>query len=364
MRDIKDLKNAFGKADAGFVNNVYQTLENIRAQEARKPVKRMGLRLAAVIAAVLILSTGTVLAVTNTWGILDFLSGRTNTGVLPEAAGLVQKDVVQSSSQTEFGTFEVREAIYDGMNVYLVVDVKPASPKYLLLGPDAYPEDPISNLGPHFSEKTGTIADYARENNLEMINTSLGISGVSSVDYLLNEDGTLVYMINGSYTSDLAQEEIEVSYAVAPFVNKEGKTYIDSKTILRSAFTVTLKNSGMMGTVTSTAPTDYSDFGVRVDKVTLKGSAVAIYAEVEYSVIDKEKFAAVKDGLWFNFVDNEGNVLPHGVATWGGVEALDENHFVQRSSLQAVESMPGEINLRCFEFAEKEHHETHTFEMK
>lgn len=364
MRDLNDLKKAFGEADAGFVSNVYRTLENIRANESRKPVRKAGFSLAVVVTVICILSAGTVLALTNSWGILDFINGRTQSQVLPDAAGMVQKDVVQSGWQTGFGTFKVREAIYDGKNVYLVVDVKPSDPKYLLLGTDASPNDPIAAMGPFFSEIPGTIADYARDNNLEMINTSVGISGVNSVDYLLNEDGTLVYMINGSYTSGLAQADIEVNCAVAPFVSRDGRMVIDSENIQRSTFSVTLTNSGVKGTVTSTGPVEYSDFGVRVDKVTLIGSSLAIYANVEYSVIDHEKFAQVKDGLWFDFVDHEGNVVPLGVASWGGVDVLDEDHYIKRTSLQASEEMPAEITLRCTDVSQKDRGETHTFEMK
>lgn len=364
MRDMNDLKNAFGKADDGFVSNVYQTLASLQASEERRTVKRSGFRLAAAIAVICILSTVTVLAATNTWGILDFLTGRGQAIVLPEAADMVQEDVAQSGGQTEFGSFEVREAIYDGRNVYLVIDVKPSNPKYLLLGPDASPLDPIGNLGPSFSDKSGTIADYAKDNHLEMINTSVGISGVSSVDYLLNEDGTLVYMLNGSYASSSLQATIEVDYAVAPFVSREGKMAIDAENIQRSTFLVALDNSGVKAVSTSTAPAAFGDFGVQVDKVTLFGSSMAIYADIEYSVIDDGKFARAKDGIWFDFVDEQGDVLPSGAALWGGVEAFDETHFIQRTTLQAAETLPAEISLRCFDFSEKDRYEIHTLGMK
>lgn len=364
MRDMNDLKNAFGKADAGFVSNVYQTLASLQASEKRRTVKRSGFRLAAAIAVVCILSTITVLAATNTWGILDFITGRGQARVLPEAADMVQKDVAQSGGQTGFGSFEVREAIFDGKNVYLVIDVKPSNLKYLLLGPDASPLDPIGSLGPSFSDKSGTIEEYANDNHLEMINTSVGISGVNSVDYLLNEDGTLVYMLNGSYASSSLQATIEVDYAMAPFVRREGKMAIDAENIQRSTFLVALDNSGVKAVATSTAPAAFNNFGVQVDKVTLFGSSMAVYADIEYSVIDDEKFARAKDGLWFDFVDERGNVLPSGAALWGGVEAFDETHFIQRTTLQAAEALPAEISLRCFDFSEKDRYETQTLEMK
>ena len=366
MRNITKLRNAFGQADDGFVNNVYQTLAGMQINKDRKPVKRVFFRMAAVIAILCILSAGTVLAFTNTWGILDFLSGRrTDVKVLPEASDIVQKDVSQKASQTEFAAFTVREAVFDGQNVYIIVDAKPSGSEYLLLGPDASPSDPIGNMGPLFSDKTGTISDYARENNKKMVNTSVVISGVNcSVDFLLEDDGTLVYMLNGDYTVDSNASDVKLTCVAAPFVSRDGALSIDELDKKATTLSVTLKNSGTQDTVTSTVPAVYSDCGVRVDKVTLTGSAMAIYAEIEFTVIDKEKYAEANDGLWFEFLDDAGKRLPDGASSDGGVTTVDENHFIQKASLQASETLPSEIILRGYNCWEKNRYEAHTFGMK
>ena len=366
MRDMKDLKYAFGQADDGFVNNVYHTLAGMQINGDGKPVKKICFRLAVAVAVVCILSAGTALALTNSWGILDFLSGRrVDVKVLPEAAGIVQKDVSQKGSQTGFAAFAVREAVFDGQNVYIVVEAKPSDPGYLLLGPDAVPSDPVGNMGPLFSGKTGTIADYARENKKEMINTSVVIrGGNSSVDYLLEDDGTLVYMLNAGYTGGSAASDMELACVAAPFVSREGTAEIDEPNKKATTLSVTLKNSGTKETVTSTASAIYGDCGVRVDKVTLSGSAMAIYAEIEFTVTDKEKFAETDGGLWFEFLDGTGERLSDGAASSGSVEAVDENRFIQKASLQASEMLTGTIILRGYNCWEKNRYETHTFEMK
>lgn len=366
MRDMNDLKNAFGQADDGFVRNVYRTLDSIQTNMQRKPVKKTGFRMVAVIAIVCILSCGTVLAFTNTWGILDFLSERRNGAkVLPEAAEMVQKDISQKGNQTEFAAFVVREAVFDGKNIFIVVDAKPSSPEYLLLGPDVYPSDPIGNMGPLFSGKTGTIADYARENNKEMINTSVGIDGANcSIDYLLEDDGTLVYMISGNYSGSSAQSEIEMTCVAVPFVNRGGKDVRDMSNKKETTLSVILENSGTKGAVTSTVPVVYSDCGVRVDKITLTGSAMAIYADIEFTVIDKEKYAKADGGFWFEFVDEDGNRVPSGASSGEGIIEIDEDHFIQKVTLQASETLPDKVVLRGYNGWDKNRYETHTFEMK
>jgi len=367
MQDMSELKKAFGQADEGFVNTLYNTLTNIQKSENRKPVKRIGFSLAAAIVLACLLSAGTVLAVKNSWGIFDFLSGRRqNVKVLPEVANMVQKEVSQKGNETEFGDFVVREAVFNGKSVYIVIDVEPSSSRYLLLGPDAFPTDPISNMGPIFSNITGTIADYAKGNNKEMINTSVGIDGVScnSIDYILEEDGTLVYMLNANIDSSSVQEDIEITCVAAPFVSLEGKNFIDDKNKKETTLSVTLINSGTEETVTSDMPVVFSDIGVRVDKVTLTASAMEIYADIEYTVIDKEKFEKTDKGLWFEVLDDTGNPISGGISSGEGIQVLDENRFIQRFSLQASETLPSEVTLRGYNILDKNRYEAHRFEMK
>ncbi|KNY30100.1 hypothetical protein [Pseudobacteroides cellulosolvens] len=365
MRDMKELKNAFGQADDVFVNNVYHTLTDIQSNKDRKPVKKTYFRLAGVIAIVCILCAGTALAFNNTWGILDFLSGRrADVKVLPEASDIVQKDISQKGSQTEFAAFTVREAVFDGQNIYIVVDVVPSGSDYLLLGPDAYPYDPSKNLGPLFSGKTGTIADYARESNKEMMQTSVGISGSNcSIDYLLEEDGTLVCMISSRFTGDSNVTDVELECVAVPFVIENGKYTRDMDRRKDTTLSATLKNTGTQGTVASKEPAVFRDGGVRVDKITLKSSAMSTYAEIEFTVIDAEKYAET-DGILFEFLDIYGERIPSGAASGGGIESIDDMHYIEKVSLQAMEKLPSEVILRGYSYLDKNRYETHTFGMK
>jgi len=366
MQDLNELANAFGQADSGFVNNVYNTLARLEREQRRKSVTMMYFRIAAVIMIFCILSVGTVLAVTNTWGILDFLSGRrTGVEVLPEASEIVQTEVPQEGTETDLAVFTVREAVYDGQSVFVVLDVKPLSPEYLLLGPDVYPSDYITDLGPVFSEKTGTIADYAEENHKVMLQTSIVINGADcSTDYLLSEDGTLVYMINGILIGSSETTELELGCVAVPFILQDGKYTRDFGNKKETVLTATLKNNGTKETLTSTEPVVFYEFGVRVEKITLSNSAVSTYAEIEYTVIDTEKYAKTDGGIWFDFLDNDGECIPGGAASGGGIESVDEKHYIEKLSLQAMEKLPDEVILCCRDFGDKNQSEIHTIKMK
>ena len=204
MWTTKELGNAFGKADNAFVDNVYHTLGAIQKKQVRQPGKSIlnkNLRFVAAVAIVCILLAGMALAATNTWGVLDFLRERDNSiDVLPQASEIVQTNVPQAPAisapassaatsqvpadqvpaSTDVADFSVREAIYDGNNFYLIVDVKPASDTYLLLGPDVYPQDTWCDMGPLYSDKTGAISDYAEENGKEMIQTNVQVVGTTA----------------------------------------------------------------------------------------------------------------------------------------------------------------------------------------
>ena len=133
------------------------------------------------------------------------------------------------------------------------------------MGPDAYPQDPVGNMGPVFNGKTGTIADYAEANGQKMIQTNVGVSDVNGagLEYLLQQDGTFTYMINGS-------------------------------------------------------------------------------------LID----------------DSDGNRLPDGAAVGGGTNTKDGVHYVQESSIGAMETLPREITVRGYNIWDKNRYETNTFEMR
>lgn len=365
MRNMTDIKNAFGKADDSFVNNVYHTLTDIQLNMDRKPAKKIHFSLVATIIIVCVLSTGTALALSNTWGILDFLSGRrVDVTVLPKASEVLQEEVPQQGNQTGFAAFKVREAVYDGQSVYIVLDVKPSSPKYLLLGPDAEPSDHISNMGPIFSSETGTIADYAQANHKVLMSTSVGISGANcSIDYLLEEDGTLVYMIDGGYGDNSSAPVVELKCVALPFVVENGKYTRDMDGKKSTILSATLKNTGTQEKMTSTESAVYSNCGVRVDKITLKGSAMSTYAEIEFTVVNADKYAE-SDGLFFEFLDRYGERIPNGAGSGGGIEAIDNTRFTTKVSLQAMEKLPSEVILRGYSYSDNTKYETHTFEMK
>ena len=75
---------------------------------------------------------------------------------------------------------------------------------------------------------------------------------------------------------------LELTCITAPFTDGG----IRMEDIRRNNLAVTLQNSGTQNIVINVNNAEYADCGVRVDKITLTNSPMAIYAEIEFTVID------------------------------------------------------------------------------
>jgi len=369
MRNTNELQNAFGEADDGFKQNVHRTLDALQKSVEANTMKKMSIRFIAATAVICLLTSITVLAATNTWGILDFfLSRQGNAALLPDASEIIQTGLPQDGGESDWANFTVREAIFDGENIYIVVAATPASPDYLLLGIDSMLSSPIGDMGPLFSGATGTIAEYAMANGKTPIHTYVGpdteLLNIANcaVDFVLESDGTLVYMISGRHMTADVQIAIGLTCITAPFEGEQANTAAAQK----STLAVTLQNTGTQNVAKNVTPAIYADCGVRVDSITLTGSPMAIYADIIFTVIDPVKFATTDDGLWFEFIDENGNRLPEGASTDGSVGALDANatQFLQKTSLQTADALPDSVTLRGYNCWDKTRYEAHTFDMR
>lgn len=365
-----NIQNAFGKADQGFENAIYKALDTIQRNEVRKPMKRVSVRVVLIAAVLCVLLTAVAYAAINRLGILDYITERRGVTVLPEASELVQKDIEQAGGQTEFASFSVRQAILDGTYAYIVVAVTPASPDIFLMGADAGPGDNIGNMGQIYADETGSIADYAKANQKKLVHVNIytqaeeqGTPFINSLDYLHEEDGTLVYMLQGGFTGggDTAKMDL-----ICLSMSYDDNMMLDMESQQRESLSCTLSVSAPQSAVSSKDAKEYADCGVRIDTVTLSDSPMAVYAEITFTVIDAEKYAAMDSGLWFEFLDDNGKRMADGATGTGSIEALDDSQarFIQKTNLQAAQNLPATVTLRAYNCWDKVRYETHSFEMQ
>ena len=198
----RDFRTAFGKPDADFVSCVQNTLHRLREEE--RPMKRkLSLSAAIAVAACLIVATA-ALAAASHWGAVRLPeSGGRQRRAAGSGGDRRHRPAAGGAARGKLASFRLREAVYDGEYVYMVVDATPAD-GLLLLGPGLLPLDAMRNLTKEDSDAM-TIGEYAGENDLQMaivgISTAAAAEGaedaITSFDWRLEADGTLVFMLSG-----------------------------------------------------------------------------------------------------------------------------------------------------------------------
>ena len=383
----RDFRRAFGDPDAAFVSTVKNTLRRLDEEEKKTVKRKMRVSAAIAVAACLIISTA-AFAAANHWGLFDFLNqGQSDSAPLPEAIEILATEPPQEGGTGELADFQLREAVYDGEYAYLVVDVTPRQ-ELLLIGPSYGLEDPM-RLMTGDSANSLTIGEYAEQNNLQMayvtISSALDALGeefIRSIDCHWEEDGTLVLMLTctvseqegSAFASTLqcsvtplipaASEEDAILYDYYE-ENADEPTYAstgyvtDEENQQETELAFTLDDANRHNTLASSQSAEYPSCGVRVDSVRLTASPMALYYEIHFTVTDEAAYAATEDGVWFEFLDANGNALPNGATRGGEVHLQADGSLVQSGSLAAREELPETVTLRAYNCWTQERYENH-----
>jgi hypothetical protein len=121
-------------------------------------------------------------------------------------------------------------------------------------------------------------------------------------------------------------------------------------------FTLKSASAGDVNVYKQQQPSIVEGTGVRVERVELKRTALDIYAELYYTIdpsATKEEKALAADGLWFEYLDADGNRLADGLRGTGSIEETGDGGFVQKTSLASIETLPSSVTVRAFDCWEK-----------
>ena len=343
---------------------------------------------ALVFALMLIAMCAAALAVAGRWGILDFV-GRY--AVIPEdAMSYMENDV--AAFENEVVDVNIRELYYDGRTLRFMADVTPKDETALLVGTDCMLNDNWQNLfrplgGEWDEEDERTIRDVLKEMGYETaLNTNVWIEEEStdrvvtgSMDYTLVEDGTLTIFRQVEFENDLDERDITINVSTAPYTDplRSEKTdygrYAHAKHALHlMAAQLTTSEPVAAGIIPNayvcTDPVVYESIGVRIDRLLIEVKPQEIYATLDYTVIDEEKYAMTDHGLWFEYIDPQSTEesyykqqLEGGLSGGGGTQWLNEEktRFRQKETL-ARHELHETYTVRAFSAWEKERYDAHT----
>ena len=369
--------------------------EEKAAQFSHAPwrARRGSAYVAAAVIITLLLGAVTALAFTNNWGIVEFFRiGSGNSSVLPEAVDIIQPNPVQdggivdivASEQSQSGVkpaaqvevsnqviFSVREAVFDSISVYLVIEVQPTNPDCLVLAMDAEETDYI-NAGIDTGGKT-FIHAYVRVPTQD---------GTASGNYAIEHDGTFVFYWGFPYEDNSPEITLELICGVlidnatgsgdigsidweelrATMTSEEFDEFareirrievnnqIDK---IESTLLVTVQNTGATK-VTNVEPIYMIGSGIRIDSVTLTGSEMSTRVKIECTVIDEAVYGQIADELFFGFIDENGELISGGSAG-SGMTYFDIglSQFSSEFSIRAFEKMPNTITVQTYNMWDK-----------
>lgn len=310
----------------------------IRLAAKEEQTVKMKKFVAIALAMVLVLSASVGIA--EELGLFDFLARTMGQEVLPGANELVKTDV--AFGETDAVTYTIRQAVYDGKAVALLVEMRAKDDKTFLMGQAWSPDEPIRDYQ-YFTvgidpNDERTIAQYAADHGYtRFANASVEVNmgDYSGLDEWNNNVLTVLY----SFSAEGEELVLPLEYY--------SRTYTLDSTDApqRVPDTITLKAAAPLWQVSSDESFDAPGFGVRVDGITITGTAVQSYFTIRYTITDLEKVNSL--GWNFNLLDLNKEYLPRGVLGMGGSPQPTENgqQLTHTDSFAAMETPPTQLMI-------------------
>lgn len=328
---------------------LHQTAQDVHlSDEARRRIRlsakeerpvRMKKFVAIALALVLMLTT--TAAVAAELGLFDFLQKTMGQTVLPGANELIKTDV--ASGETDAVIYTIKQAVYDGKSVSMLVEMRAKDKETMLIGPGWMMEDQIGwhiyNTEAEALADTRTITDYATEKGYtRFVEPSVAFIGYgwSSVDEWVDNTLTVLY----SFPAEGDTLALTIEYCSCECSITERSNF------QREPDTINLKaNSTPLWEVSSNKSFDAPGFGVRVDSLSITSTMVQSYWTISYTVTDVE--TAYNLGWNFNLLDMNKEYLPRGVLGGGGGDLPTKigQQLTYSGSFAATEQPPTELMI-------------------
>lgn len=362
MKRKEDFLRAFGPPDPGFEHSVRRALTTIRKEEQR--VKK--LKWVLVLAAIMVLIAAVALAATNSFGLADFIrryQGLANSR-LHENPDIIQKGDGVTGGETADARFTLKEAVYDGVQAYLVYEIAPNDANTFLLWEIDSPDDPMPAFEDVGGEHSGMkFREYAAEKGLRLLSASVFEPSFEGKDhYCDSADG--VYLSDGKLmvmqTYSVTGSPDALAFDITCRLREGGSIEVIEETKL----TFSLKKTGGDETRKGVLPVTFAQSGVRIDEVNLTPSPMGVYVEVIYTVVDEAAYKLMDDGLWFEFLDENGERMPGGGSGGGEVGDLGEGRYRQFGAIGAMAELPDSITMRAFNCWDKTRYDTVTIDIQ
>ena len=347
MKYGEDFRREFPHAEEGFKDAMHQSLMTLHDEERRAPMRFKPL-IALILVVLLMMSAG-IAATIEEWSLFTSVPEYMQTASEEEQA-LMKSSFSPVTTHGRIADVTVREAIYDGFAVYLVLDIVHSDPTAFLM-----PDENVDLSEPAGSVVTGwpydmTLEDYAR---------SLGFTSFRRVDVALSLGGmvippTLEAYENGVFTFCLRQQILNPDDIMKPSITTQCVTHIWNQGFLEADLTIPaqplLEVKASPPEVTHT----FEHCGVALSNVTLYRTMLTTYVTADVTITDQEAFDARTMVYYIRASDSTGNSLHVGYFNVGGFMQHGTPPTYQYSSTVSMHKLPDEISFTEYSWASGE----------
>lgn len=283
--------------------NTRAVLRRIREEE-KTMKKRMPVGLAAALAMLLLAGLAVAAGLPQ---ILDSIRRSVGDVTLPEAQDRIA--AIGATAESEGILFTVTEALYDGYGAYIMVEARPRDAHTLLVPISAEPDERAVNVVDTLAEDDATtLAEYAAANGYTKIvcaDATPRDKG-ESASVATWHDGVLTLGV--SFAAAGEELHVDMTCVYAPCGGEQvGSGHVQ--------IPLTLTAMEPLWTAAITEGVDCPELGLRVEKMTVTGTALSVYVQGRLRVTDAERYLAAQPEL--TVLDDEGHALERGMM-WPG----------------------------------------------
>ena len=348
----QEVSEALGRRLSGLQDDPWLTAKVLSKAEGEKPVKKLSATAILVIVLLVLTMAGALAAALNAWGVIDFAGNRSWTYVPENAQDSVTAE--NMTVETDQLICTIQDSYYDGEILQITARIQPKEKMLLVVeNSDVMPSDNEEECVPvtEYAQKhfDGRLADVY----LSPMDMGVGSEG----DWKSNEDGSVTVYMACEFPDEQQDRDAQLELGFVPAKDPaalteedldEGNVY-DYDAMVRTP--VTLKVHAVESeTYVCEEPMDFPSVGVQVQKVVMKVTPWEIRYKLDYAITDLEKYMAMDDGLWFEFVDpakiNAANYFEQtfegGMTGGGSVGLADDNNDGEAADGEAADGEAGD----------------------
>lgn len=291
MKTGEDFRREFPLTDESFQDAAYRALSGLHERQAER---RMRFRPVMLIAVLLVLLTGVSVAATwERWSLNSFITPYRITATEEEWSQMLA-DFSPVAVQGSVADMTIREAVYDGLALYMVVDVAPHDTNLFLI--------PFSNADLD-APACETVSDFPEDVTLRQHIAALGYTSVGKVDIYsglldvisfvpemaMNEDGTFTFYLRqrrkSVHPDEREQIALNISVSIRP-MNGGSATFMEGEALL--------KTQPVLESAVSPAGEShlFENHGVRMTNVRLYRTILSAYLTADVEIVDRKAYDA------------------------------------------------------------------------